>query len=131
MLLAIKGDKSMHMNNGTTELMYASARGQTKKVSNFLSEQENVNARNNYGESALMWAALYGHQEIVKMLLASGADPTAKDLENTSVLMYAEMAAHGNNKVKEDIIGIINKKIKFKPVNTSMNLKNSPGPRLI
>ncbi len=73
---------------GSTPLMAAAEKRDTKILQVLLKYNPDVNISDQTGETALMTAAKYGNIGIMKLLLENGADITACDDKGQSVLMY-------------------------------------------
>ncbi len=84
------------------EFIEAAARGDVKRVKEFLDSGINVNAKDTKGDTALTRAVQHRHKEIVELLLAHGADINAKDGYTSTVLIYA--ARGGYKEIAEILI---------------------------
>ena len=71
---------------GETPLHWAVAAGLKAAVSTLLTNQAEVNARDNRGMTPLHWASVNGNQEIAELLLVVKADPNARDNKDRTPL---------------------------------------------
>lgn len=78
------------------DLVRAAQAGDTQRVSRYLAEGLNVNARDVFGMTALHEAALTGQAEVVRLLLEKGADVHAVGAERCTALHDAAMRNHVN-----------------------------------
>lgn len=78
------------------DLIRAAQAGDTQRVSRYLAEGLDVNARDVFGMTALHEAALAGQDEVVRLLLEKGADVHAVGAERCTALHDAAMGNHVN-----------------------------------
>lgn len=78
------------------DLVRAAQAGDTQRVSRYLAEGLDVNARDVFGMTALHEAALAGQDEVVRLLLEKGADVHAVGAERCTALHDAAMRNHVN-----------------------------------
>lgn len=78
------------------DLVRAAQAGDTQRVSRYLAEGLDVNARDVFGMTALHEAALAGQDEVVRLLLEKGADVHAVGAERCTALHDAAMGNHVN-----------------------------------
>lgn len=78
------------------DLIRAAQAGNSQRVSRYLAEGLDVNARNVFGMTALHEAALTGQDEVVRLLLEKGADVHAVGAERCTALHDAAMRNHVN-----------------------------------
>ena len=72
------------------------------KIKQFLSEGEDVNAKDSFGLTALMQASEHEQAEVVKLLLSAGAEVNVKDKEGKTALHHC--AATSNTEVAKLLI---------------------------
>lgn len=82
---------------GLTQLMRASATGQTKAVQSLLKSGEDANTRGPRNSTALMFAAGAGHLDVVKELVTYGADAKLEEDGGWCALRHAQ--EDGNEEV--------------------------------
>lgn len=78
------------------DLVRAAQAGDTQRVSRYLAEGLDVNARDVFGMTALHEAALAGQDDVVRLLLEKGADVHAVGAERCTALHDAAMGNHVN-----------------------------------
>ncbi len=88
-------------DEGTSNLLAASASGYERLVHLLLTEGVDVNSRNKYGLTALHIAAWTGHKQIVESLIKKGADIDAESLDGRRAITMARESE------KQDIIDLL------------------------
>lgn len=97
LLLALLGGISgLAWAADANDLIRAAQAGDSQRVSRYLAEGLNVNARDVFGMTALHEAALTGQDEVVRLLLEKGADVHAVGAERCTALHDAAMRNHVN-----------------------------------
>lgn len=93
-----------HSQAETFTLHEASRKGLTEEVELLLSQEVDVNFRDETGSTALMWGAVSGHDEVVKLLLQAGADPCLVNNFGETALDLAKEQGHlGVTKLLESV----------------------------
>jgi rhodanese-related sulfurtransferase len=94
--LAAQGFSAGNVNsviaNGTTPLMKASHRGQTKIVRALIAAGSELNARNADGNNALWLACVGSHLDVISALIKAGIDIDNRNDNGATPLMYAASA---------------------------------------
>jgi ankyrin repeat protein len=91
---ALRRSTQQKVIHGNTDLMLASARGDTREVQRLLASDTDVNARNRNGATALMGAAAGGFDDVLQLLLAREADVNNRSHKGHTALMYAARNGH-------------------------------------
>jgi hypothetical protein len=78
--------------SGYTGLLDASARGDTARMKELLSDGEKPDKRDSYGRTALHVSAYAGRQEAMRILAAAGADLNALEKDRYDIVTIAAVA---------------------------------------
>lgn len=84
-------------DEGLTELMVASAKGDIARVRDLIAFGFDVNDRSSIGTTALMYAVKNNYVEVARLLLDSGADKCIKSNKGSTALTLAEQ--NGNEEI--------------------------------
>jgi len=82
---------------GNTELMLASARGDSADVGRLLQAGAAVNAKNHQGSTALMGAAAGGFNDVIELLISAGASVNDRSDKGYTALMFAARNGHAGS----------------------------------
>ena len=93
-LILLKLNITLSIENDTTDLMIASRRGDFLTVQCLLSKDPDINIKNNNGVTALMFASANGHHQVVELLLSEDPDINIQDDDGTTALMIASCCGH-------------------------------------
>jgi len=94
--------KRQRGGDDATDLLKASAKGDTKEVERLLAKEGiNVDTIDEHGVTPLLLASRYGHKEIVRKLLEAGADVNTIAAAQMTALTWATVDGH------EDVVEIL------------------------
>jgi ankyrin repeat protein len=86
--------KVVFVDTATRELWRVAESGDVNEVTEILSRDVDVNARNQHGMTALMRAARNGHAPVIRALLDHGADPNIARNDKFTALALAAFFGH-------------------------------------
>lgn len=92
-------DKLVNSEEGFTELMYCSVKGDIKRAIELIDYGVDVNAQDLKGTTALMYAISNNHTNMVQFLLANGANAKLKTDKGNTAQYFANK--YGNNEIKK------------------------------
>ena len=81
-------------SSGTSRIWQAAKGGDLLSLKSQVTDETDLNARDEKGMTALSWAAISGHREAVSWLLSKGADVDAANLDGGTALHSAAFLGH-------------------------------------
>jgi len=81
-------------DDGSLHFLALNTTGDMSRIRQFLEQEPDVNAKDEFGYTALHLAADRGNINVVELLLKHGADPTIKDGDGLSAAEIAQVAGH-------------------------------------
>ncbi len=104
-------------NESEIELLQAVKNNDLKEVTKLLSDDLNIDYKDNNGNTALIYAIKSKHSEVVKLLIDSGANVNTKNKQNETPLSIA-------SKIDTNLMILLNNHIHKKDFNQAVKLKD-------